>query len=119
MVGINQVTDAGNLKSPTRKTIVEWILNAWDALAMEIIKKSFKTCGLNLATDGSEDCQIHCLKEDQPCHAALELFKSQQSILPEPDVNPFQPTEDDLRDAEPAFKIIETSDEGDIDIEVD
>ena len=88
-IGIHQVTDAGNLKSPPRQAIVEWIVNAWADLDTEIVRKSFKVCGLNLVVDGSEDSLIHCLKEGQPCHAGLEVFNSQLSILSEPDVNPF------------------------------
>ena len=56
--GINQLTPAGNLKAPPRRTIVKWILEAWSEISPEIIRRSFKVCALNLATDGSEDTLI-------------------------------------------------------------
>ena len=51
--------DAGNLKSPERRAVVQWILKAWDELTPETIK-SFKACALNIPVDGSEDENIHC-----------------------------------------------------------
>lgn len=42
--GINQETAAGNLKQPPRRAILQWILEAWDALPIDAIKKSFKIC---------------------------------------------------------------------------
>ena len=62
-VGINRVTDEGNLKSPEWRAIVQWILKAWDELTPETIAKSFKACALNIPVDGSEDENIHCLKK--------------------------------------------------------
>ena len=50
-IGIHQVTDAGNLKSPPRQAIVEWIVNAWADLDTEIVRMSLKVCGLNLVVD--------------------------------------------------------------------
>ena len=79
-------------------------------------------CGLNLVVDGSEDSLIHCLKEGQPCHAGLEVFNSQLSLLSQPDVNPFQtfvPGEEDVADAAPQYRLLDASDEEDeIDIEL-
>ena len=68
---------------------------------------------MNLPADGSEDSAIHCLKEGQPCHEGFELFKSQQRILTEPDVNPFVIDEEDVHDARPdlEFMIIEEDNE--------
>ena len=50
---LQQYTEAGNLRPPSRKNIVQWILTAWARLSPEIITNSFKSCGLNLNTDGS------------------------------------------------------------------
>ena len=33
------------------------------------------SCALTAAVDGSEDGQIHCFQEGQPCHAGLERLK--------------------------------------------
>ena len=57
--GINKLTSAGNLKPSPRRTIVNWILEAWEDIIPETIKKYFKSCALNLATDWSEDNCTH------------------------------------------------------------
>ena len=54
------LTSEGNLKPPPRRTFVYLILEAWEEISSETIKKSFKLCALNLETDGSEDNPIHC-----------------------------------------------------------
>ena len=64
-------TAAGNMHALPRCEIVQWILEAWDSLDRELIVHSFRICAITVATDGSEDDQIHCLKEGQPCHAGL------------------------------------------------
>ena len=79
--GIHQFTSGGNMKPPTRRTIVQWVLEAWSLLSTEIIKKSFKTCALNLPVDGSQDSDIHCFKEGQLCAAGLTSLQSQLSLL--------------------------------------
>ena len=117
-VGINRVTDAGNLKSPERRAIVQWILKAWDELTPETIVKSFKACALNISVDGSEDENIHCFKKNQPCHSGFELLKQQLDILNEPDVNPFDVPYDDVYEAAPEFLTVDEDSEEDIDKEV-
>ena len=59
----------GNLKPTPRRAIFNWILNAWKEISPETIKNSFKSCDLNLATDGSKDNLIPCFKECEPCKA--------------------------------------------------
>ena len=79
--GVHQFTEGGNMKLPTRKRIIEWVLDTWSQLSKENIIKSFKCCGLNLANDGMEDNFIHCLKMGQPCETGSQKLNSQLSIL--------------------------------------
>ena len=65
--GVHQYTEVGNMKPASRHLVVEWILESWNRLEKNLIIKSFKSCGLNLKTDGSEDHLIHCFKEGQFC----------------------------------------------------
>ena len=43
---------------------------------MDIIKKSFKACGISVALDGSENCEINVFKNPD-CVIGLELEKWQ------------------------------------------
>ena len=89
-VGIHQETDGGNLKPPPCCTIVNWILDSWYQLSSETISKSFKACALTSAIDRSEDNNIHCLKEGQPCHSGLSMLAQQIELANETEVNPFR-----------------------------
>ena len=62
--GVQEYTEQGNLKPPSRKVIVEWIMNAWNKLIGDIIKKLFKACALNFNIDGLEDSCIYHFKQD-------------------------------------------------------
>ena len=88
--GVHQFTEGGNMKPPSRKRIIEWVLDPWSQLSKEN-KKSLKCCDLNLANDGSEDDFIHCLKKGQPCEAGRQKLNFQLSILVDESdaVNPF------------------------------
>lgn len=68
----------------------------------EVITKSFKSCLLNLAVDGSQDSEIHCFKKGQPCEAGAEQLKAQLSVLNEPTLpDPFQAiTNSDIKEAD-------------------
>ena len=89
-VGIHQETEAGILKPPSRHTIVNCILDAWNELSSETICKSFNACALTSATDRSEDNNTHCLKEDQPCHTdGLKMLAEQMKLIHEQEENPF------------------------------
>ena len=51
--GVHQFTEGGNMKPPSKKRIIKWVLDIWSQLSKENIK-SFKCCGLNLTNDGTE-----------------------------------------------------------------
>ena len=40
---------------PIDAHLLRWIKNAWDKVTPDIIRKSFKKCGISNAIDGSED----------------------------------------------------------------
>ena len=71
-------TTHGNTRDATRKEIVKWILETWANLDSAAIVTSFKSCGLTVALDGSEDDRIHCFKKNQPCHSGLARIKAVQ-----------------------------------------
>ena len=72
---------------PPRRTILQWIIDAWAELSVDIIKKSFISCALNLPIDGSQDDSIHCQKDGQPCSSGIEILRLQLNILDETDTN--------------------------------
>ncbi|XP_061734371.1 uncharacterized protein LOC133537365 [Nerophis ophidion] len=48
-------TKSGNLRAQSRRLLVDWVLEGWDALDRDTLINSFKVCGLTVAADGSED----------------------------------------------------------------
>ncbi|XP_020608795.1 growth arrest-specific protein 8-like [Orbicella faveolata] len=73
--GIHEFTVNGNMRGPPREMMVDWILAAWDSFDGQLLIDFFKNCALTVATDGSEDAEIHCLKPSQPCAAGLDRLK--------------------------------------------
>lgn len=57
-----EYTKGGNPKGPPLDLVCQWIITAWESVSAEIIKKSFKVCGINVAVDGSEDDRIQAFK---------------------------------------------------------
>ena len=71
----------GNTKTPTHENIIEFVYNTWykpDIIKEDIIRNSFKTCGISNNLDGSED----------------DLFNWPDDIEPEDDVINEMPKDD-------------------------
>ena len=73
--GEKEATSGGNPRPPSMDIYLQWIVAAWDALPVQLIKKSFKECGITNALDGSEDDFIHCFKPHGPIPSGLENLK--------------------------------------------
>ena len=117
--GTQEYTVQGNVKAPQRRTIVLWILEAWKRLDSAMIASSFRSCGVCLADDGSEDETIHCFKEGQPCHSGMQRLKLMASSIDENQINPFDNfTESDVQDCAPDIARIDSDEENDIDVEI-
>ena len=69
------------------------------SLAEEVIRKSFKTCGISVNTGGWEDSDIHCLKTGSLAEKAADEIAQQTAVLveggDESDADPFADLEDD------------------------
>ena len=87
--GSQEYTAQGNLKAPPQRKIVEWILETWKNVRIDVIKTSFKICALNIAVDGSEDQLIHCFKDDQPCSAGLHPLNVMANTIEDKREDPF------------------------------
>ncbi|CAI7896229.1 unnamed protein product [Closterium sp. NIES-53] len=52
---------AGNIRKPPPELTLKWISKAWKVVPKELIQRSFLTCGISNALDGSQDnlCMKH------------------------------------------------------------
>ena len=117
--GIKNLTDAGNLKSPSHFHIVEWILNAWKELTPELVSRFIKAGALSISVDRSKDDAIHCLKAGQPCEKGFSMFKDQLPALNEPEINPFVGIEGPQDEEQlPLFMVVDEDEDNDIDIKL-
>ena len=55
-------TPAGNMRAPDKLVCLQRVKEAWKSVTTDVIVKSFRTCGITVNVDGSEDNEIHCLK---------------------------------------------------------
>ena len=56
-------TEAGNPRPPSKLLLCQWVVKAWDMVDKEIIQKSFLSSALTTNLNGSDDCNIHAVKE--------------------------------------------------------
>jgi hypothetical protein len=54
-------TPTGKIKRPSYLTVATCVKESWDKVDEDLIKRSFKSCGISTNTDGSED---DCLFDD-------------------------------------------------------
>ena len=60
------------MRAPDKLTCLKLVVESWEAVASEVIVKSFKVCGISVVVDGSEDGDIHCLKSGEVAADAAE-----------------------------------------------
>ncbi|KAM3616613.1 uncharacterized protein V6R79_020854 [Siganus canaliculatus] len=109
-----EYTKGGNVRAPACRLLVSWVLQAWDKLDAEMVKNSFKVCGLTVAADGSEDHLIHCFKEGEPCASGRKLLaEARQSGMA--DVGEGADEENDEEEFYNELVVEDDSDEGDTD----
>lgn len=58
--------DRGNLPTPPLEIYCQRLVEAWNSLFEEMIKKSFKSHGISNQNDGSKDSLVHRMQKDQP-----------------------------------------------------
>ena len=52
-------TPAGKKKAPSRNMVLRWVHEAWWEIPVEMVAKSFKTCGISNSLDGTEDNELY------------------------------------------------------------
>ena len=55
MEEIKELTPTGKLKRPSYETVANWVKDSWNAVDVNLIRRSFKCCGISNNRDGSED----------------------------------------------------------------
>ncbi|GES79033.1 oocyte zinc finger protein XlCOF7.1-like isoform X2 [Rhizophagus clarus] len=52
---VKELTLAGNLKKSSYETVANWVRDSWNAVDVDLIRKSFKYCGISNKHNGTED----------------------------------------------------------------
>ena len=111
----HQLTPQGNMRPPSRRAMIEWILSAWKKLPRELIQKSFVSCALSTKLDGTEDGSIACIKHE-PCQDLLQRLQNYE--WNEENVNPFENIPDEDKEMEDIAELQIDQEEGTEDTEV-
>ncbi|CAI7800403.1 unnamed protein product [Closterium sp. NIES-54] len=92
-VSVNKSFKARKIKKPPPEVVLKWISRAWKAVPADLIKKSFLTCGITNALDGSEDHMVMAHRRSQLSHEVevdddiqADGFRGNNSTNPESDV---------------------------------
>ena len=64
MTGPFEFTPAGKKKAPPRNLVLKWVKQSWAEIPAGMVRKSFKTCGIWNALDGTEDDEVYA--DDMP-----------------------------------------------------
>lgn len=52
---VKELTAAGRIRRPSYETVVDWVNRSWNSIDINLIKRSFKCCGISNKRDGTED----------------------------------------------------------------
>lgn len=79
--GEKTYTPAGNIRAPSKVQCLEWVKKAWESVQVEVVIKSFRSCGIAVQVDGSEDKEIHCIQDGGVAAVAFEDISSSTAAL--------------------------------------
>lgn len=79
--GEKTYTRGGNVRAPSKLQCLEWVKKAWEDIDVDVIKNSFKYCGISVKLDGSEDNVIHCIKDNGVAPQAREDIQKETAAL--------------------------------------
>lgn len=80
--GTKSYTAAGNVRAPSKLLCLQWVKEAcMDTISSDIIKKWFRSCGISLNIDGTEESEVHCMKENEVAFPAREVIKKATAAL--------------------------------------
>lgn len=79
--GDKSYTAAGNVRAPAKLMCIKWVKQAWESVTPDVVRKSFKACGISVAVDGSEDSDIHCLKDGEIAAVARPVIAEKAAAL--------------------------------------
>lgn len=63
-LSVQQYTRGGNLKPSSCFLLCQWVKSAWNAVPVEVVKKSFLSCTITTPLVGKEDDMIHYFSQD-------------------------------------------------------
>ena len=59
MTGPFEYTPAGKKKAPSKNLVLCWVKQSWEEIPEEMVRRSFKTCRISNALNGTEDDAIY------------------------------------------------------------
>lgn len=74
------------MRQPSRQEIIDMVSSAWREVSEDLVKRSFKLCGINNALDGSEDALVndkmadalnHAIRDEAPEEAVGLIFDAE------------------------------------------
>ena len=85
------------MRAPSKPFVVQWVKTVWDAVSVNVIKKSFWVSGIALNPDGCEDGNIRCIQADGVAAQVREELSQQTALLTQDqdDNDPFANCEDE------------------------
>ena len=52
-------TSSGKKRAPSKVLVLQWVNKAWQEIPAELVIRSFKSCGISNALDGTEDDAVY------------------------------------------------------------
>ena len=57
--GLFTYTRSGKKRAPSKELVLKWVKKAWQEIPAELVIRSFKSCGISNALDGTEDDAVY------------------------------------------------------------
>ncbi len=85
---IKDYTPSGRIKRPSYSLVASWVKESWDSIDSDMIRRSFKCCGISNNLDGKQDNLIFNFNK-------VEKVNNQRRGIEEDEGNDASESEDD------------------------
>ena len=77
-------TPSGKKQAPSKEIVLRWIDRAWREIPVDLITRSFKSCGINNALDGTEDDAVWDDEEEEDAEEPIDRQRRRGRRVAEP-----------------------------------
>ena len=104
---IKEYTPSGRIKKPSYSLVANWVKDSWDAIDSNMIKRSFKCCGILNDINGLDDLIFDLSKLENVNNRNRGVKKENENNITDEEESESEESEDDYYERNEECNVIQ------------